>query len=122
MKTFFWGVGLFFVGSCAAWRLLPASFSVTNGSDQEIHSLTVSVAEKTFQFENIPPGGKVSGWFYFSGEATFGLDGHFANGTPISDSSGYLVWESIAPHCSMFVKPDGIVTEERYLVTPTAPP
>lgn len=108
MKYVVAGVLVLLVGTWAAWCWLPATFTITNESGQPIRYLRVEVAEKTFEFHNIPPGGTVRGSFHFSNEATLGVTGRFADGTTFGEPCGYVVWESFAPNVDVLVYGDWV--------------
>jgi hypothetical protein len=103
-KAIFTGIALFFVTSCAAWAFAPASFCVTNGTDQPISILVVEVHDRWFEFRDIPPGGSVRGRFRVGHEATLIVSGHFADGNEFGEPCGYVVWEDPAPHVAVLVR------------------
>lgn len=92
------------------WRWTPATFSVTNGTEQPIPFLVVRVAGEEFSFRDVPPGATVSGSFRVSQEESLVVRGRFANGTEIAESVGYVTWEQFAPHIEAVVAEDGSVT------------
>ena len=105
------------IGGCGVLSAIPARFTLINESGQTIQSLTIEVDDgavhEPFHFANIPPGGSVSGRYYFTQEATHGIRGCFADGKTFSDFCGYVVWEDIAPHTRIVLGSDGMTHTQR---------
>jgi len=104
------------------WICAPSTFTLRNGSGKSIRSLSVEVSGKTLHYEDIPVGGEVSGSFHFNNEDSFDVQGQFADGTEFADFCGYLLWQDFESHRVLILRPDGMVCEQRYHVTPTALP
>lgn len=101
---------LLVIGGCAAWRWAPATFTVKNETGQSIHHLRVEIYQnEPYVFENIPPGGVVSGSFTVHHEASLMIHGRLADGTEFDEPYGYVVWESFAPHIGVVVQRSGQV-------------
>lgn len=103
------GVLMLLLVPCGVWRWTPATFSVTNGTEQPIPFLVVRVAGEEFSFREVPPGATVSGSFRVSQEESSVVRGRFANGSEIAESAGYVTWEQFAPHIEAAVADDGSV-------------
>jgi hypothetical protein len=98
------------IGGCAVWKWTTATFTVKNESGQTIRYLRVEVYEnEPYLFENIPPGGEVSGSFTVRHETTLMLHGQLADGTKFDESYGYAVWEEFAPHIGVVVQHGGLI-------------
>lgn len=100
----FVGIALFFITSCAEWAFAPASFCITNGTDQPISVLVVEVEARRFEFRDIPPGGSVRGTFRVRQEEVLNVTGRFADGKEFGEGCGYVVWEDPAPHVAVLVR------------------
>jgi hypothetical protein len=109
LKYVLCAIPLLMVTTCGVWRLAPATFTLKNGSGQPIRSLTIEVAGKTFRYQDIPPGGTVSGSFRVQQEESLLIEGRLADGTEFAESHGYVVWEDFAPHIDVVVRPGGRV-------------
>jgi hypothetical protein len=77
----------------AVWRWTPATFTVWNESGQPVLGLAVEVGGRTFRFGTVPPGGEVRGSFHIDQEDVVTVRGRLADGTPVEESCGYVVWE-----------------------------
>jgi hypothetical protein len=86
LKYVLCAIPLLMVTTCGVWRLAPATFTLKNGSGQPIRSLTIEVAGKTFRYQDIPPGGTVSGSFRVQQEESLLIEGRLADGTGFAES------------------------------------
>lgn len=109
MKHVLCAIPTLLVFACGVWRLTPATFTLENQSGQPIRSLTIEVAGKTFRYQDVPPGGTVSGSFRVQQEESLLIRGRLADGTEFAEPHGYVVWEDFAPHVDVVVRPGGQV-------------
>ena len=91
------------------WYVVPWNrFTLTNATGQAVHSLTVTVCDRTFEFGIVPCGGIVSGRFPTpSQESIFVIHGVLEDGTRFDDGGGYVVWEEFGVRCHITMRPDG---------------
>jgi hypothetical protein len=95
----------------AIWSVSRNRLVVTNESDQLIRFLTVEVCGRTIRLGDVPPGGSVSARFGTpADDDVFVVRGRLEDGTVISESCGYVVWEDHGRRFDLVILPGGRVT------------
>ncbi|MBN9118681.1 MAG: hypothetical protein J0I06_05915 [Planctomycetes bacterium] len=111
MKNRYFAVVL--VAVVLAIRWAPTNrVRIVNGSGQTVHGVRADGCGRSTDLGDIPPGGSVACWFGTPrNEDVLNVWGHLGDGTPLQESSLYIVWEDYFRSDVVVIRADGTVSQ-----------
>jgi hypothetical protein len=94
----------------AVWWASRNGVTVTNGSEQMVHDLSVEVCDRTIRLGDLAPGASASASFGTPRpEDVLRVRCTLADGTVIDEYGAYVVWTDYGQQFRLVIRPDGMV-------------